>query len=468
MRKRRCGAISISFLVLGLLGCRSEPPPAGPPTTGSVAGTVTEVESGAPVTDAWLVLVDPVSLATVSTPARTDPSGRYRFDALAPGEYATFLFHDSLVVFDRSASRVQIRAGEVVTQNLRLLDSEMGGYRDWRIVGSVLDATTGQPVPGAYVGGVYTGGWVIEWAFDAAALQNWGVTDSQGRFSIGADVVMDEAAQILGLGPISVTRAGYEPFTLVGRAQPYPYLPTPAPGESVLTVSVRLQPSAAGAPAGAIRGIASFLGQPVPGIRVGVSISSVADPDTIPAAAAVRMGTDEIAVPLPGSVAVTDAEGRFLIAGLRPGEYSLAVAYLDDDGYGPTWGQRIRDPFELIQVVASDTADVGTVGLWRAILPIDPAPGATTADRTPEFLWQAFVPPSGYALREYEIGVSTRWFFYDFYRVTEPRWQLPDSLGLPAGAHVRWYVHAYAVRESPPDTLLAGTFERIATFSVSP
>ena len=60
--------LSLSCLLLGGFGC-GEDNPEQPPTTGTVQGQVTELTSGEPVTDAVLILIDPVTIAVHAGPA---------------------------------------------------------------------------------------------------------------------------------------------------------------------------------------------------------------------------------------------------------------------------------------------------------------------------------------------------------------------------------------------------------------
>ena len=433
----------------------------GPAPT-AVQGTVTELASGAPVAGATAVLVDVATLAPGSRLARTDARGRYRLEDLVPGDYALLLIHDYYIATDRAKPLVHVESGRVTQYDVTILGRlALGGPR-YRITGTVKDAATGRPVAGAFVEPSL-------WALSAQDLYGviagvtvpeWGTTDERGRFSIRAFVTTDERGRQDGLAPITVIRAGYEPFTLVGRGRAIPFFGSllPLPADSTLAVTIRLRPAGASAPGG-IRGrvIARGTGLPVPGIRVGLSLFGSAHPDTLP-----ERGPS--LVPVQGKVAVTDASGAFRIEGLGPGRYVLAPAYLEDDGYagGSPW-IRARE----VEVADSDTAavDAGDVEVLTAVRPIYPADRSTIRDRAPELRWEPFADGPEYHVIAYDLTVSTGFLAEPTdRRVADPRWQ---AAAFPPGTRVQWWVSVLAVVGSPPDTVRIAEFERPASFTIA-
>jgi hypothetical protein len=144
-----------------------------------------------------------------------------------------------------------------------------------------------------------------------------GVTDDLGRFTLKYCCRLCYAGNFC-IPPITGTKSGYGPFTLVGRGpEIFPgfggMLPAP---DSVLVLDIRLRPEAPEAPRGMVRGRLAFAGQPVPGVRVGLSLAVVSQPDTFPPRAA-KAQDDVIAAPLPDRIAVSDARGGFEIAASR-------------------------------------------------------------------------------------------------------------------------------------------------------
>lgn len=452
-----------AFVACAVLACNDEPSKPSP-TVGSVSGTITELDSSAPVADAAVVMVDPASLATRSALAATDGSGRYQIGGLAPGRYSVFVYHDSLVVFDRRSPYVQIEAGRTATYDMRLLSSELWS-KVVRIAGVVRDAVSGAPIPGAYVGDAF---WGISIGTDVWAplvgitVPEWAVTDAAGRFDVDSSLLTDENGEPFGLAPISASKSGYEPNTLVGEGPPFydlpPPLPMPSEDDSILRVEIRLQPLP-GSPQthGAIAGRTVFLDSAVSNVRVAVSLGWTSDPDTI-------RGGRAPAVPVPDRVAVTDDAGSFVVSGLVPGVYSIAAAYLPDDGYV---GYNFRsDEGSMITVSAGHTTDVGDLHLLQALRPLSPADGASITDQTPVLAWTPIVPGQGYTLTHYEIGFADGYIQDEAGMSGVPSWQFPDSLAVARGGHGRWWVDAFATVPGGADTIVVATFERAATFTV--
>lgn len=422
-----------------------------------VQGVVTDIRTGQPVIGARILLVDAYSIAPTPHVTATDDRGFYRFERVEPGTYAVFLYHDHLVLFDRTASLVRVERGSFMTHDMRLLDSELWDGRGYRVAGVVRNAKSGDPIEGAFAEpGVWAYGGVDVFApFLGVTLPEWAATDQHGRFSITNPVVTDFRGDPLGLFPITVFRQGYEPYTLVGRG---PSMPTigallPLPKDSVLTVAIDLTPESAPGP-GAVRGRVLELGSGRP-VRVWVALSilAAADPDTLP-------DRGPAGVPVQGKVVVTNAEGRFLIGGLHPGEYVLSPGYLDGDGYSPQYDA----PVATITDMDSAAVDIGDVFVLRAIEPIFPEDGTSIMPHSPQLSWEPFPDGPEYEVVGYKVSDARRYPLDTTTELlSEPHWQAP---AFPAGSFVRWIVDAFAVVGNDPDTVVIGTFEHVATFTV--
>jgi hypothetical protein len=447
----------LPLLVTLCLGCAEGPAPT------AVQGTVTELESGAPVAGATIFLFEASTLTPGSGLARTDARGHYRLEDLISGDYVLVLIcEDSFIAYDRAKPLVHVEAGSVTAYDLAILGRlPLGGPR-YRIDGTVTDAATGTPVAGAFVEPSL---WALSaqdlhGAIAGVTVPDWGTTDAHGQFSIRAFVTSDETGTHDGLAPITVLRAGYEPFTLVGSGRVIPFIGPllPLPADSVLTVTIRLRP--AGAARGGIRGRVVERGtrRPAAGIRVGLSVMTSAHPDTLGA-------RRPAPVPVQGKVAVTDSSGAFLIEGLSPASYVIAPAYLEDDGYagGSPW-LRARE----VEIGDADTAavDAGDVEVLRAVRPLYPAQRSTIRDPAPELRWEPFPAGTGYEVIGYLLEVNTGFFGEPIeQRLTgEPRWQAP---AFAPGTRVSWWVSVLAAVGAPPDTVKIGSFERGASFMVA-
>lgn len=455
-------AVILSCLLVS--GCDDDGP-KGPIAPGSVEGTLTEVQSGTPVGDASVILINVEDMKVASEIAATDDAGYYRIDGIEPGEYAALVLHDTLVVRERPAPQVLVRSNRVTDFDINLVDFEFKSSTGFRIEGTVTDSQTMEPVAGAHVGPALVGQGDLDGY--AVGFAPWSaVTDSMGQFSAAALDLSFPFGE--GLVPISVTKEGYEPNTLIGEGVSIPpilppLLPFPAAGGRTLTVELTLTPlppdGTGPSGAGAIMGQLTALGKPVAGILVGVSLVAVAEPDTF------RQGSYRPA-PVPEKIARTNRVGYFFIDGLAPGQYYIEPAFLDNDGYITG---TLEDPLLFnCNVLDSDTCDVGTLRIGRALTPLSPAKGTAVDDTTPEFRWSAAPSMEGYEfmgyMLQYGIGFPLENTVLD---LTEPRWQMPELRAFSPGDKVRWSVEARALDVDADRIVTIAEFEWPTTFSVA-
>lgn len=460
----RARVIVASLLVAVCLGCGDEESPARPPTTGSVEGSIIELPGSTPVADAHVLLVNPWTFTPLSNLTQTDANGRYRFDQIAPGRYAIFTYHERLLAFDRTASLIYVRAGEVSTHQIRLIANDFWDSPSYRVAGTVVDADTGEPVGGAFVEGIFFAFDDIDRPFREVTGPWYAVTYDSGRFLIRVGTLTTEAGIPYGLEPISVAAAGYEPRTLAGDGPPIyefpPALPLPPEGDSTLTVQVRLNRLDAFGEgphgSGTIRGLVTCMGEPVAYVAVAVSLVACAEADTFPATPL------DVAVPVPERTKLTDAQGAFVIDRLRPGTYALHPAYLDGDGYLSPSSRTA-----VVKVEESDTTDAPALEVLQGIAPIHPPDRSAIADRRPEFQWEAPPDASGYSFGRYTLRIrigSTEWAVVE--NLTTPRWQMPGGLSFAPGALVRWSVSCLGIPDAESQLRRIAQFEHEASFTV--
>jgi hypothetical protein len=453
-------AVAASFVLWA--GCGKSGKKA-PPAGGYIGGGVSTTKGGTAVSNAGVLLVNTNDMTVASGISMTDSQGRYRIDGVPPGSYTVVVLHDSLVVHEKSSPKALIESDKLTTYDIGMVPFEFAGVGGYHIEGTVTDAATADPIPGAYVGpalinrgehDVYAQGF-CPWS---------GVTDSLGHFSVPA--IPYTLPKGSGLIPISVTKDGYEPFTLVGEGPSIPMvipplLPVPSEGKT-LEVGVTMRPLASDGTGphgtGAIKGHLTSFGNSLGGVLVGVSLAYVSEPDTLRLPPASH-------VPVPQKVVRTNGRGDFEVTGLTPGYYWVDPAFPQDDGYvmssnlGPFSGQ--------CMVEANATCDLGTLQVGRAISPIEPGNRAAVQDTTPELRWTAIPDHPGMVFVGYNVQYGTGYVMDNqATNLTEPRWQVPDSKAFSVGDVVRWTAIARAYNPAIEDTVAIGEFEWPATFRV--
>jgi hypothetical protein len=441
MRRILLRTFVIIPLLLGLTACDDDPssPTDQDEPAGTITGTVRLLGSGQAVTDATLLLVEPVSLAAVAAPSALDAAGAFTMTDVPPGDYVVFVYHDELVVFDRTASTITVVDDQTTSCDLRLTPAHLWAAGDYRIEGTVRDMNSGEPVAGAYVGDSTSASFDAFALMGGVSLPEWAVTDAAGHFSVDANLLIDEGGEAIGILPITITHADFQPRSIVGPGEPLlpqlgAPLAMPAEGETVLALDAELLPWTEVEPGalGALRGRVIFSGQPVADLSVAVSLSVTADPE---------VHDPDAKTPVPGRTAHTDAEGQFVITGLEPGYYRVIPGYHPDDAFT---GSLLTLP--QTTVAANDTVDAGSIDVVRVIRPLDPADGATVTTGTPTLSWTP-LPGATY----YDLSWSVDGYVVDHvldHGLVQPSYTIEAEDAIPVGSCVRWHVMAYIV---PPD-----------------
>lgn len=454
----------LPFLLLALIvGCDDDDP-TQPETRASISGRVTDL-AGEPVADAMLLLVDAATLAPVGAPIVPNETGRYSFADLDAGVYSIFLYHDSAVVFTGTASHIELTEGEALTHDFGLVAAGLWGPTSSTISGIVRDAVTLEPVVGAYVGDIWSGasGAYLFGELGGISPPGWGVTDADGRFEVGPNVVTNESNEEIGSMPLSVTASGYLPVTLVGedsRVVATPGgtwtgspLPAPAEGDSVLNVEVMLVPRSAVQPdeLGSLSGRLLYLGDPVAGVRVAATLLAAAEMDTV--------DTPEKVI-IPDLIATSDAEGHFTINDLAPGVYSLAPGFAADDEWEGV-NTSLTDP--VYEVTTNTTTTAGDIELKRTVHVVWPTDGATVPGSMPVLQWGA-VPGATH----YQVQMAVNGYAMEVLvgRTDVDSYQMLPADAISSGMCARWSVIAFGDYPQEGDTVEIGRTPWTVTFCV--
>jgi len=371
-----------------------------------------------------VVVMDRETNTPVMAPALTDTNGRATFPGLPTGHY-------SLLAYGGSAFAVvdlPSRWDQAIGKSGGMAEGPLSPFEKTaplplppsilmrrlttpgdlpRIAGRILDAATGAPLDGAFVGVSptltgYTG--LTSFKDD--------VTAADGSFTVheiafGRDPITGNFFQ---LEPLLVSRAGYRPRIWTHNM---------ANGDDNLDIRnrrIELTPLSA-EDTGALRGRMLLNGVGAAGVVVGLGGGEMYTPE--------KSGPG-----LPGQLTVTDSEGKFLFTGLAAGQYFVQGGFQPNDGYYQTKaggsGRHL--------VTRDETTNAGDTTLLHEI------------DLT--------YPPNG---REYfgaEWITALQWSPVEgaaLYKVTfaglvgqtdEPSISLPDDLELPPGAYP-WGVTAH-------------------------
>lgn len=117
-----------------------QPPPEPSPTRWSLAGTVTEDASKAPLRGAQVEIIEGVNQGTNTA---TNEEGQYRFENLQPG---TFALHVKAEGFENDRRTVTLSADQTIDVGLKKVKPPARGTR-----GTIVDGLTERTLPGVTV-----------------------------------------------------------------------------------------------------------------------------------------------------------------------------------------------------------------------------------------------------------------------------------------------------------------------------
>lgn len=325
--------VSSLLLALGAFGCTSSDNPSDPgPTTGTIAGVVTDAVTGLPLAGAS-VATSP-STTTVSTNAQ----GGYSIPNVPTGSYSVTASHAGYTA--NSGNAVAI-AALTVTVNIAL--SPQAGT----IAGMVTDATNGQPLAGANVTtqpptssvttnaqggysipGIPSGTYTV-----TATRSGYAASSATVGVTVGGTATANLALVALP-GTLSglVTEAGtgapvanatvttLPPTTTAStNAQGAYSIPNVAAGSYIVSVSrAGYSPGSTNATVGpGQNATANVTLTPVPGTIAGV-VTNVSTGNPLAGAS--------VSTQPPTATVTTNAQGQYSIANVPPGTYAVNVS----------------------------------------------------------------------------------------------------------------------------------------------
>ncbi len=297
--------------------------------------------------------------------------------------------------------------------------------RGAHIAGTVVDAGTGRPLAGAFLG-------ISRYptAYADGATPSDDVTLADGSFQVHEIPFLEDLSgrpvQVL---PLAVVRAGYRPRLWTYQA---------ASGEDIGTITgveIALEP-AGGEPVGGLRGRILRDGAPVAYLTVGLGPADRADKG---------------AVGLPGRTAATDRDGVFVFTDLPAGAYVVHPGFRRGDA---AWYP--DQPANVPRTVtAGEVTDAGDYQVLWELEAQSPRDGDVVTRDLREFRWTSYswagLAPGGWVFT-LDRGAP---------RYTAvPGWRLAPGDTLLPGHHV-WTVEALG-----PDDAPIGTFGGFAEFLV--
>ena len=393
----------LGIVALAVAGCGDDP--VTPPAEGTFAVTAVDADTGEPVPDLEIVLVDALSALPLDDPRTTDADGRIVWPGAAVPGTRLLVFGGGRwgiahqgdwwlgFGYDKTDPRLPIPPAEVRVELVRLA----AGDGLPRLSGRITDAVTGEPLSRVFVG---DRPWLT--AYGGATGPSADVTGPDGLFAVGeVPVAIDPVTQrFTHLSPLVITRAGYRPLA---------YLHEFAPGAEDLDVTgiaitlTPLGPDDDGVLTGHV-----FDGTgPAPHVLVGLG----------------GVDPDKTGYGIPGRVAVTDREGRFTFTELAPGNYVVQPGFLYQDGF-------FLPPQPAARGYAVTSGDTTLVDdllvLAEIVIPTDPSLGIPDFADVADFGWWPVAGDPEYVLTVdgVEIARTTG---------TSYTWEFPADL--PAGRH---------------------------------
>ncbi len=410
------GAAVILVLAAGFLaGCDDDPV--------GVQGDADYVEvqlapAGTPQAGVKVVVMDPTNNTVVAGPVVSDLNGICRFPDLPGGTFSLVAFGGAdLGVISLPSGWVYRPAGgngdtaPVNGPPVILVSSRVPAGGLPRISGQVVDADTGQPLPGAFLStSIYPSGYLGQ------TTPGDDVTGADGRFTIH-DIFFapdPQTGNLVQVQPVFVTCAGFLPVSWTHHM---------ANGDDNLDISgVTIALQAAGATgSGQLSGRLLLDGRPAPGVHV--ALGGLAD---VPG--------QKGAVGAPGFVATSDTAGVFLFQGLPPGQYRLLPGYLRRDGV-----VYLDSGLDLPRVVMADqTTQSGDHVLVHEVTVSFPEEGGVLEESGWPLLDWGDVPGA----ESYDVFLD-RGFLGN---TTESHVAVPEQFNPSEGWHV-WQVQAYDQQE---------------------
>ena len=374
-------ALAVALTTLAGAGCGDEDA-----ATGAALRTVTvdvvDRDTAAPVAGVKIAVMNDDNVP-VAAPLRTGVAGRVVFDEVpAGGSLQVLAFAgDSLRVHRTAAwppAATAVRSiaaspaapsGAATTDDVRLQVTvtrltQPGGLP--RITGTVVDADTGEPLAGVFVG------------------LSPGLAGYRGRTEVSDDVTLADGVfrvseilfarapgsnQLFQVLPLVFTCAGYRPLN---------WRHQPPPGNlnlDIQGVEIALQRDTGGG--SSLSGCVVYGDRPAVGVAVG--LGSVG-----------QVGTK--AAGWPGRVALTDSSGRYRFTDLPPGGYAVEPGYrVDDDWYLPN-----QPSLHLWQVDPDQDVVADTLRVVREILPVEPPDSARLTAPPDSLAWTAVAEADSY------------------------------------------------------------------------
>jgi hypothetical protein len=436
-------------LVVLLLSCQKDHPSEvdGNVGPGTVVGRVTEFATEAEIVDAAVVLIDPATAEPCSDPAPTDDQGFFRIVDVAPGSYVLYLQCTHETIYQRMLPTVAVKAARESRCDIRTRPRSPARFQ---FAGTIRDLESGRPISRACIGNATwgLGGRDLEAMFsppDHNFLPAF--SDTNGEFICEAPVTepWPDWQYQAAMPSLTVTRRGYEPYTLAGPRGGYFPIGTEPP-DALLRFEINLKPATYGHPddpgTGVIRGRTVLVHAPIGGVPVALSLVRALQSDTLV--------EKNVAIPLPGVTGVSLSSGAFLLAGVPPGVYSVVSGFRPDDHFVPLGsapdGFWYRAP---VAVAAGDTVDAGDIPVGLVVELLAPNDGSQASSARPTFAWSKCPDGLGYTVGHYEIWVSTNGYEDRIWAASDT--QLTVPVPYPAGAELRWKVEVHAHIDGQPE-----------------